>query len=133
MCDNCKIKKPDGSWVSTGVEPDPIPVPPPSVESIMAAGFSADEAAAILLWEEHKEKNGGNPPPPKAPEPAVPTSAPASRVGLPAKRKTGGPDMTITSELGPNELVCEWEFTDDAGRVGKNSAVFDPAVLIIGA
>lgn len=137
MCERCTVTDDSGNKRSTGIEPEPIPVPAPTLESIMAAGFDEHGATAILLWEEAKSANDGAPPAPIAvPAAPVPTNIlnvpVTTRIGKTAKLKSGGPDMTITNDLGGDEFVCEWDVTSPEGVAGKQSSVFQAATLNIG-
>ena len=138
MCERCTITDQDGRKRATGIEPEPISVPAPTLESIMAAGFDETAATAILLWEEAKSANDGVPPAPVVVAPAPATSNILNiqlntRIGKTAKLKSGGPDMTITNDLGGDELVCEWPVTSPEGVEGKQSGVFQVASLNIEA
>jgi uncharacterized protein YodC (DUF2158 family) len=139
MCERCITVDQNGNKRATGIEPEPVPVPVPTTESVMAAGFDEREAAAILRWEEAKTQNDGKPPAavPVAPAAPVPTNilsvTPVTRIGKHAKLKSGGPEMTITADLGGDELVCEWEVASaqDGVPPGKESHVFQAASLNI--
>ena len=114
---------------------------PPTLETVIAAGYSRDAAMAIVAREKRKAERGEKPYGTNDPLPEV-WNANVAAESVPLKpeniipgktlvkaRMGSGLVMTVTADLKDGEVGCEWTVLDDKGNSGKNSGVFRIATL----
>jgi len=119
----------------------------PTVEEVVAQGYTPEEAAVIVRQEQGKAGRPYGPndptspwgtpskeiiPEPPALETPVGSMAAALQqfeVGQKVALISGGPVMTVTADLG-DEYACEWPILDgDGHRIGTDSRAFAGASL----
>lgn len=125
-------------------------VEPPSIEEVIAAGYTPEAAAAIVAEEQAKAGRGErpygpndptspwgtptktavpDPPKPEAVNGAIAAALQKFDLGQKVALIAGGPIMTVTSDLG-DEVACEWPILDGDGKpAGKESRAFAVASL----
>ncbi len=125
-------------------------VEPPTIEDVIAAGYTPEEAAVIVRQEQDKAGRGERPygpndptspwgtpsreiiPDAPAPESSGTIAAALQKftVGQKVALISGGPVMTVTADLG-DEYACEWPIIDpESGKMaGKDARAFAGASL----
>lgn len=120
-------------------------VEPPTIEYVIAKGYSPEAAAVIVQQEQDKAGRGERPygpndptspwgtpsreiipDPPAQESPAGTLSAALQKfdVGQKVALIAGGPVMAVTADLG-DECACEWPIFDGDGKeAGKESRAF---------